>query len=457
MSGTLTINGGFNGQSGLISIPAALPASIDTMLQSYLDGVSGSIVGGTFGLDNFDAPDASSVTAGSGAAGTIEEVTNTDGSGSVTSSSLSGASYTVGSATTLLAVQAPGDVNLTGDGQTSVAIFGANSNVNYSDMNGGTTGAADFVFAAGGSDSLAFYSTTNANSSYDVAASGKDTVSLYNQGQDLVDATGAATTTVYVSQAEATVTASDSSSASVQFTQGAGGNLDFINNSTNQATIFSGNYAGGAAPNSVTAYGAAGGGYFVGGRAGNNSLVGGTGTVTLQGAGAGDFLSVSGGSSNILFAGTGNETLIGGSTSGSNLFQLGLSYTGSTGAIVANSVVSTEGSGLQAFFLGSSSSSTLTGSSATGATNLYDIIRDPATQANGGANYTITDFVPGRDILQFTDNSLAAGNSSVGSITTAPSGAAEIYLSDGTSVFLKGVSASSLVATTNANGVISIT
>lgn len=207
----------------------------------------------------------------------------------------------------------------------------------------------------------------------------------------------------------------------------------------------------------MTAYGGAGGGYFVGGRAGNNSLVGGTGTVTLQGAGAGDFLSVSGGSNNILFAGTGNETLIGGSTSGSNLFQLGLSYTGSTGAIVANSMVSTEGSGLQAFFLGSSSSSTLTGSSATGATNFYDIIRDPATQANGGAVYTITDFVPGRDVLQFTDGTQAAGSSTLVSISTAPSGAAEIYLSDGTSVFLKGVSASSLVAHTTSTGIINIT
>ncbi|HUW80378.1 MAG TPA: hypothetical protein VMV54_05715, partial [Acidocella sp.] len=138
-------------------------------------------------------------------------------------------------------------------------------------------------------------------------------------------------------------------------------------------------------------------------------------------------------------------------------FQLGLSYTGSTGAIVANSMVSTEGSGLQAFFLGSSSSSTLTGSSATGAANLYDVIRDPATQANGGAVYTITDFVTGRDVLQFTDGTQAAGSSTLVSITTAPSGAAEIYLSDGTSVFLKGVAASSLVASTNSNGVISIT
>jgi len=456
MSGTLTIGGGFNSQQGILPVPSNMSTSLNTLLQQYLDGVSSSVVGGFLSFENYDVEtgaDFKSTVTGAG----LEVFTNTDSVGSISSSSLSG-SYSVSAAATSVVVQAPGNTTLSGNGQTSTAIFGAASNVNYTDTNGGTPSAADSIYAAGGSDSITTFSTTNAGASYVISTAGNDTVNLKNQGTDTVVAGGTAPTTVFISQADATVSATGSAPVGVQFSQGAGGNLDFINSGTTAATIFSGNYAGGAAPNSVTAFGGAGGGYYVGGRAGNNSLVGGTGVVTLQGAGAGDFLEAqSGAAQNVFFAGTGNETLIASSTTASNFFQLGLNYTGSSGAIVANASVSTDGSGAQSFILGSSSSTTLTGSLAAGATNTYDFVRDSQTQANGGTSYTITDFAANSS-LYITDSTLAAGSVGVTTIGTPLSGSgAEIVLSDNTVINISNVGASQLHATSLSGGVWTVT
>src|SRR5208337_3152655 len=95
--------------------------------------------------------------------------------------------------------------------------------------------------------------------------------------------------------------------------------LDFINNSTQAQTVFSAAYG----VNSVTVNAGAGGGLYVGGRAGNNSLVGGTGAVTQQGGGTGDILIGKGASSHLI-GGTGIETMIGANGSGNNVFQIGL-------------------------------------------------------------------------------------------------------------------------------------
>lgn len=492
MSGTITVQGASH--SGIVPIPSDFPKGINALLTAYLNGLSSSIIGGTAGFENIDVVNGTVQQSSVSAAG-LEQFTNVDSTGGGASGgdgnrkdkhgkfvgknknngkgndnngqgddghgrgnggdaggghdTTSGA-YTVSSSANTVIYQAPGNATLQGNGVTNVAIFGANSNVAYSDTNGGSASAADSIFAAGGNDSISTYSTTNTGSSYDIYSAGNDTISLNNQGTDSVLATGNARTDVFVSQGTTTVTASDNSSVWVN--DSSSGTLDFINNSTNAATVFSSASGDGAALNSVTAFGGAGGGYYVGGRAGNNSLIGGTGTVTLQGAGNSDFLQANSSlGTNLLMAGAGNETLIGGTASGSNTFELGMNGS------IASGLVSTEGSGIQTFLLGSSSSSTLTGSSAAGAINIFDIVRDSATQSTGPATYTISDF-SANSALFISDSTGGAGQVSISAIgTPLGGGGAEILLGDSTKIYLTGVSASSLVATTDPNGTIRIT
>ncbi len=244
--------------------------------------------------------------------------------------------------------------------------------------------------------------------------------------------------------ADATVPAADRSGASWHFGHGAGG-PDFVNRSHDAATVFSGHHGDGLG--AATAFGGSGGGDS-----------GGAGAVTLSGSGNGVYLEVtSAKGTNLLIAGSGMETLVASSTTGANTFELGLPSTGSRDAPIANAVVSTSGSGLQTFELGSSSASTLTGSNAAGAINLYDFIRDSATESNGGAHYTITDFNAANSTLFITDSTTAAGSVHVENIGKAIGGGAEITLSDGSTIALKGVDPQSLVAHSGANGSISIT
>jgi hypothetical protein len=244
--------------------------------------------------------------------------------------------------------------------------------------------------------------------------------------------------------ADATVPAADTFGASTHFTRGAGGTLTFVNHSADAATVYAGHHGAGSA---VTAFGGAGNSYFVGGN----------GAVTLQGSATHDYLEASSFlGTNVLIAGTGPETLVASSTTGANTFELGLPPTGSQHAPIANAVVSTSGSGLQTFMLGSSSSSTLTGSNAAGATNLYDFIRDSATESNGGAHYTITDFNAASSTIFITDSTTAAGSVHLDSIAKS-GGGAEILLSDGSTITLKGIDPQSLVAHSSNNGGISIT
>jgi hypothetical protein len=519
MSGTLTVQGASH--SGIVPIPTDFPDRINALLSSYLDGLSGSIAGGTAGFENVNIVSGNIEQTSVSASG-LEEFTNTDsiagsvgggngswnhghdGSGSGNqgrgndnknknagpgnhgqgnhgqgsddkgndgkgnhgqggqawggqdNNDTASGSFTVNASASTVIVSAPGDETIQGNGVTNVAIFGATSNVNYTDMNGGSAMAADSIFAAGGNDSITTYSTTNTGSSYQVYSAGNDTINLKNQGTDSVIATGNAHTDVFISQAAATVTATDNSFVRVNET--GSGTLDFINNSSNAATVFSSSNTDGAALNAVTAFGGAGGGYYAGGTSGNNSLVGGSGTVTLQGAGNNDFLEANSSvGTNLLMAGAGNETLLGSSTSGSNTFQVGLSTDSANGAIVSNGVVSTDGNGIQTFILGNSDSTTLTGSNAAGALNIYDVVRDSATEANGPSNFTITDF-SSNSALFITDSTPGAGAVSITAIgNQLGGGGAEILLSDKTTINLTGVSASSIIASTDSNGTIRIT
>lgn len=243
--------------------------------------------------------------------------------------------------------------------------------------------------------------------------------------------------------ADATVPAADTFHASQHFGHRAGA-PSFVNHSHDAVTVFSGHHSDGVG--AATAFGGAGGSDF-----------GGANAVTLQGSGNGVYLQVSSsGGTNLLIAGSGMETLVASSTTGSNTFELGLPSGDGHGAPIANAVVSTGGSGLQSFLLGSSSASTLTGSNAAGATNLYDFIRDSATESNGGGHYTITDFNAANSTLFVTDSTTAAGSVSLDGIGKAIGGGAVIKLSDGSTITLKGVDPQSLVAHSGVNGGISI-
>jgi hypothetical protein len=346
-------------------------------------------------------------------------------------------------------------LTVAGSSSITSVLFGSASNVNYS-----VTDGQGSIFAAGGDNSI----TAGGDSNLDIFSTGKDTVDLNGtDGNNTVTAGGNATTTVFVGGSDAaTVTATDSATASVIFLQRAGGNLDFINNSTAAQTVFSGSFTvpGGQsvfAPNTVTAFGGAGGGFFVGGRGGGNSLVGGAGTVTLVGAGNGDFLEANGsmsGAVNQLFSGPDSETLVGSSTSGSNAFNVGMPFVG-IGDVTANGIVSTEGSGTQFFTIGATAGETLTGSNAAGAFNIYDIVGDSTT---GGSTLTIANFNPANSIIFLTDSTTQGQSDSSISVIGSAIGSsdAQILLTDGTTITLKGVAESSLHATALPSGVVGI-
>jgi hypothetical protein len=455
MAGSLTVIGGQSSGvlTGLVSIPSALPSDINTTLQTLLTAASGAVTAGALGLINVDQ--ATNTTFSSTVAGgNLLEYTNTDSLGAVGTGGITTGAFTVGSGIDALIVQAPGDFSITGNGTTSVALFGSASNVSYSVLTGSGS-----IFAAGGSDSISIGAAGD-TPTYAVYTSGNDTVNLVS-GLETVDATGNSSTTLFLGAAQATVTATDNATVSVVFQPLTAGSLDFINNSSGAATIYTGAYTlpGGGqnyATNAVTAYGGTGGGFYVGGYAGNNSLIGGAGSVTLQGANAGDVLSVTGGD-NVLFSGQGAETLGATSATGSNLFQLNLKYVG-VGTITGSDMVSTQGSGQQSYLLGAGDS-TITGSTTAGASNIFDLIRDASV---GSASYTLTNFASmSSATFYITDSSQAAGSSSINSITTGTFGSLEVTtvtLSDQTTIKFDGLASSNLsVSTDSTSGVISIT
>ncbi len=368
-------------------------------MQTYLNGVTGSVTGGTAAFLNYNAVTGDSVSVSSTGGNFYEEITNIDGTGVSTGGSAAGV-VSVAAGVTDLVVQAPGAVTVAGVSTTDFALFGAASNVDYS-----VSGGAGSIFAAGGDDSISIGGT---GANYAIASAGNDTVNLNGlDGSESVDATGNATTRVYIGGSDvATVTASDNSQASVVFLPNAGGNLVFVNQSTEAQTVYSGSYtvAGGGsvyADNAVTAFGGSGGGYFVGGRGGFNYLNGGTGDSTLIGGGAGDTL-ISGGAQNYLYTGVGAETLLGGGAD--NNFYVGLENVGIGMTNAVGDLVSAGGSGAQNFVLGQLTATTLTGSTVNGATNTFDVLGTFTTSGGqaetlGGGSFTVTDFGAGDNIF----------------------------------------------------------
>ena len=455
MSGTsyLTVAGGgtANIHSGILSVPSSLGSTVNSLLQTYLNGVTTAVNAGTEGFANYNAVNGTVVSVSGSGSSYLEEITNTDSVGaSVAGAPLAGV-ISVNSAATDLVVQAPGSLTVSGSSTTNFALFGASSNVNYS-VSGGT----GTIVAAGGSNNIF---ATSANDS--VVSAGNDTLhfSSASAGDETINAVGNATTRVFLGGADAaTVKASGNSTASVVFLPRAGGNLDFINNSSGAQTVYSGTYtvagSGGSTvqeftANSVTAFGGAGGGVFVGGSAGFNSLIGGTGNATLVGGGQGDILST-GGANNILYTGNGSETLLGGGVA--NTFTMGVEDVGIGTIRAVGDLASAGGSGQQNFLLGQLSATTLTGSTVSGASNVYDVLGNYTTTGGqgvtfSGGDFTITDF-GAHDTIFLLNGSFTttAGAASVQTVQAAiGGGGSQILLTDGTVITLKGVSTNQVV------------
>ncbi|WP_144052724.1 hypothetical protein [Acidocella sp. MX-AZ02] len=442
MSGFLTVGGAFNGQNGILSVPSALSSPVNTLLQTYLNGVTASVTGGTASFTNIDITAGTVFGIGVGVAPHFTEITNVDANGASTNGAAAGVA-TVGAGTTDLFVQVPGNVTVDGVASTSVAIFGGNSNVTYNV--GGGTGS---IFAAGGADSL---NATGSGSSYNVTSAGNDTLNFNGtNGVETVTATGNATTSVFLGGGDvATVTATGNSKVSVVFHTNAGGNLDFVNNSSQAQTIFSGSYTTGGgqnvfAPNSITVFGGQGGGFYVGGRGGFNSINGGSGSSTLVGGGQGDTL-IAGGANNQLFAGAGGETLMGGGTV--NGFYLGLEEPGIGSIQAVGGLASAGGSGTQTFLLGNVDGTTLTGSTVSGSQNVFDVLGSYTTTGGealtfGGSSFTINDFSGNDTINLLKSVSNGAGGPSVESVQAGLAGGTQILLSDNTVITLSNVTTS---------------
>jgi len=457
---TLTVSGAWNHMTGIVSVPSAFAGAvtvpgINQIMQTYLAGISAQLPISAYSFENNDV--VGSIVPFIAAAslpgtGSFEEFTNVNSGGSVTGASISGpASYSVTGGITDLLVQAPGNDTLRGVGTTTTAIFGANSNVDYTVSNP----TAGTIYLAGGANSVSLgydpFSSGAANAET-IYSAGKDTINLYGAGTDYVSVYGRARIEDF--SANAYITAEGSATANLFWdSAAAGGTLHFINTSSVPATIHIGSFNGVSAPSRVTVEGGAAGGTYVGGSAGGNSLVGGSGIVNLQGAGDGDFLESSGsatGSTNFLYAGAGNETLVGTAMSANNLFQVGLNQPGQLNAPQASGVVSTMGSGAQTYIFGNvSGGETVYGSTVASATNNIFIDSGTVPAADGGGSvgggyYNIYNFVNAQIILTNFGNT--AGGATVSGMFVDPldSSVLEIGLSDKTTIFIHGLSSTQL-------------
>ena len=476
MSGSLTVIGGHTGTplSGLVNIPmdqTALTLS-NLGVQSALTDASGAVSIGAASFINLNIVAGSLADSVTGSvAGGIYELTNTDSTGAVTAGTASG-SYTVPAGFTSLVVEAPGDETVTGTTQTGfLAVFSAQSSVSFTAQGTGTV-------IASGHDDLQLNGTVTPTDGWTIigGASGDDTINTTSEnavittqgagnvvglgsafatvvaggsgglfasdnltGQNIISVTGGGDAVLIQGGADTVYAAAGSSSLNMFFFNGGSGTLNFINQSSVAASITGG--ADGAS-GMVTAYGGTGGGYYQGGMNGNNSLVGGIGTssATLIGAGTNNFLSVDGSGSNALFAEDSNDTtVVAGSNTTTNLLQ------GGTGT---DSIVSF-GSGTQSFFVGTTGSETLTGSSVSGSLNMYYF--NQATSLGGGTD-VITDFRYGTD--QVLINPFAAASvpgvsvEGISNIVISGQSSSAIQLTDNTTIKLVGVTFNSAQAAT---------
>jgi len=488
MSGSLTVVGGFrtNSITGLVTVPAVLPnvPNILTNLQTFLSqSVSGAVTQGS-AVANFQNLNVATITGGVDVSNQIIAANSADTLGQLDISNTNSVNATTAGSTNIkltvpvgynvVVVQAPGTETVTGNASENfLGLFGSAAGVTFN--SGGGSGT---VVAGGPDDFIAVSGTTwsligNALGSSTLASAANDAViQVFGQGDAVNNAVGANTTSsnvVGLFGSNASVVSSGThdlietyqgddvvtvnNSANVLVNGGAdtvfaaagssavnagfnlfGGTLDFINNSTTSATV-SGDVPG-ASGGSLTVFGGVGGGFYTGGDAGNNSLIGGSGIVNLVAAGTNNILSVSGyggsyATQNILDAGAGGATLVAASSTGFNEFY---------GAGGTDSIISF-GSGAQTYYVGSVGAETITGSTQANAINTYFFNQD----ASGAGQDVITNFRLGTDSIEVNGNGTLSGVhiSSFASLGGGHSGTI-IYLSDSTTIQLYGVNTSSL-------------
>jgi hypothetical protein len=266
---------------------------------------------------------------------------------------------------------------------------------------------------------------------------------------------------VQIEDADATITATGNASVGISwYSANSGGSLDFINNSSNAATVFGAIFNGVPAATHVTIDGGAAGGYYVAGSGGSSSLYGGAGIVTLVAATNGDTLnanaySIAPGTGNALFGGSGTEILIAGASTGNNLFEVGYNYPGLSTPPDGNGTISSAGSGAQNYFLGKVTGETIFGSTAA-TSNAYNIISDSSVGATGGSNFVIENFTS-HSYLFFDNAKLTGpGDATISQIDADPiygGNSTMIVLSDHTQIHLIGVNANSIESGTTSNGI----
>jgi hypothetical protein len=493
MSGSLTVVGGVNGGhvSGLVTVPVVLPSS--QVLQNLQDFLSNTVAGAVTTGGNFQNLNVATITGGldisnqviTPASGLIGQlaITNTN-SVNVTTPGSTNVKLSVPIGYNYLVVEAPGTETITGNNSANfLAVFSSQSGVTFNSGAGSGTvvagGPNDFINVTGtGPD--AFWSvignalggdTTNstatdafiqiygqgnavnnaigavstpsnvvglAGTNATVVSNGTNDLIETYAGSDYVSVTGSAN--VLINGGADTVYATAGSTAVRAFFNLFGGTLDFINNSTVAATV-SGAVPG-ASGGSTTAFGGVGGGVYIGGNSGNNSLIGGSGAVNLVAHGTNNILSVSGfggsyATQNILAAGEGGATLSAASTTGYNEFYGGISAASGGGT---DSIISF-GSGAQTYYIASSGSENITGSTVAGASNEYIFDQD----SSGSGSDVITNFKLGKDHIDINYNGALSGVSISGFDSLGGSNSGTIiYLSDKTTIQLYGVSKSSL-------------
>jgi hypothetical protein len=468
VSGSLTVIGGHSstqGLTGLVTVPSGFTgtSALVTSLQSLLTADSGSVSTGSANFENLNVAGqtgAEAVTVGGFASG-ILEITNTSSVGTTTAGSAN-ISLAVPTGYNTLVVQAPGSETIAGNASNNMlAIFGAQSSVNFNTGGGSGTvvagGPGDFVVLLGsgwtfdgspnGDETVAGLANNSLISvagagtgsqsnvisadaaNVSVIAGGTNDLVVVDGGTGLVSMGGGGN--VLINGGAVTVSARPGSSRVAAFFDTNGGELDFINNSTVAASVFGA--VAGAVGGNLTVFGGTGGGYFQGGPGGNNSLVGGSGSATLISGGNNNYLKAAG-ANNAFFASGGATTMVAAAGSGANLFS------GGTGSLT----VSTSGSAGQSFFVGSAGQEIFTGSTVSGAVNGYFFNQNNT----GSGSDIIMNFRHGTDFVEINGNSSAAGVTiaqvlSINATASHPSGSL-VLLSDNTSITLYGLNAASI-------------
>jgi hypothetical protein len=317
-------------------------------------------------------------------------------------------------------------------GSNSVTVLGSGVQNNfaivadqYTNLDFYTDGGSGTVYGAGGNNLLGTPTAPSSTSAWDftatagnntvISASGNNTVSM-GTGNNLIAAQGGTTQvtssgddTVLVTAGAATINVAPGGSDIVAAYNT--GSLNFVSESANPSTVFGTNTSGDYISGGTVA---GGGGVFVGGTGGNNTLISGQGNTTLIGGGTGDNLSVTGSGHDLVMAGSGNETLNASTATGQVSVYAYLGTTSGSSAVITGST------GADTFLAAGNTNATITGD---GGNDVYEVMKGHAPQT-----ITITDWTSS-DTLQIYG---------YGTPTfTSVAGGFQATLSDGSVITLK--------------------